>query len=80
MISKRIWCSRCGHEGPRETAEMGTSPSKATLFVSEGHDPASGKLYFRCPRCKVFITIDPAADGGSSPLRGGRSPLITEAA
>ncbi|OPY13645.1 MAG: hypothetical protein A4E66_00692 [Syntrophus sp. PtaB.Bin001] len=80
MISKRIWCSSCGHEGPRETAGALPSESVMDMFISEGHDPYSGKLYFRCPRCKVFITIDPADALRSGTINGYPNPLEAEAA
>jgi len=79
MISNRIWCSRCGHEGPREIA--GTLPveSMEEVFASEGHDPYSGKLYFRCPRCKAFITVDPTDALGFNTLKGYPNPFEIEA-
>ncbi len=61
MISRRIWCSRCGHEGPSEITGTVSAEAIVDVFTSEGCDPCSGKKYFRCPRCKVFITVDPAA-------------------
>jgi len=80
MISKRIWCSRCGHEGPREITGTVPAESTAEVFTSEGHDPYSGKLYFRCPRCKVFITVDPTDALGSKTMNGHPSPLEDEVA
>jgi len=80
MISKRIWCSRCGHEGPREINGTVPAESTADVFTSEGHDPYSGKLYFRCPRCKAFITVNSTDALGSNTMRGYPSPFETEAA
>jgi len=78
MISKRIWCSCCGHEGPREITGAEPAESGGDAFTSEGHDPYSAKLYFRCPRCKVVITVDPNDALGSYTMNGYPSP--TEAA
>jgi len=75
MISKRIWCSRCGHEGPREITGTVPAESRVDVFTSEGHDPFSGKLYFRCPRCKVLVTVDPTDALGSNTMNGYPPPL-----
>lgn len=74
MISKRIWCSHCNHEGPREIAGGATAEPEANVFTSEGHDPYSGKLYFRCPRCKVVISVDPIDALGSFTMNGYPTP------
>jgi hypothetical protein len=83
MISGRIWCSYCGHEGPREIKGIIPAKSTADVFRSEGHDPYSGKLYFRCPRCRVFISVDPHDALGSDTMNGYPPPVevsrLTEA-
>ena len=74
MISKRIWCSHCGHEGSREIPGTETTESIAGVFTLEGRDPRSGKLYFRCPCCKVVIMADPADAPESYTMNGYPTP------
>lgn len=80
MISDRIWCSRCGHEGPREMKGAVAAESTAKLFTSQGHDPYSGKLYFRCPQCGAFIAVDPNDALASYTMNGYPCPLDPQAA
>jgi len=79
MIFKRIRCSRCGHEGPGEIGGTVHAEEKihAHLFTSEGIDPSSGMLYFRCLRCKGFIVVE-SDDHGSDKMNGSSKLLQTE--
>lgn len=60
MISGKVRCSACGQEGPRETSGALFSESAKNVFTVQGHSPYSGKLYFRCPRCRAFVAVNPA--------------------
>jgi len=78
MISTTIRCSCCGHEGPREIIGIVNHEHKTDVFTDQGHEPYSGELYFRCPRCKVFISVDPTDALGSKTMKGYPVPLETE--
>jgi hypothetical protein len=78
MIPERIWCSCCGHEGSREIMGTASGEFPEDVFISKGHDPYSGKMYFRCPHCKVVITVDPNDAFGSFTMNG--YPIPSEVA
>jgi len=80
MISKRIRCSRCKYEGSAEITGTATAESSTDLFTSEGHDPYSGQMYFRCPRCKVFIAVEPTDALESNTMTGYASQMKNEVA
>jgi phage FluMu protein Com len=80
MISKKIRCSGCGHESTREIAGTVSHKSAADVFTDYGHDPYSGKLYLRCPRCKVVVAVSPIEVLESKPLSGPRNILKSEVA
>ncbi|OPY08946.1 MAG: hypothetical protein A4E66_01799 [Syntrophus sp. PtaB.Bin001] len=80
MISKKIRCSSCGHESTREIAGSVSQESATDLFTDYGHDPYSGKLYFRCPSCKVVVAVNPTDVLEYGPLSGSRSILKSEVA
>jgi len=69
MISTRIRCSYCGHEGPREIAGI-VYHEYADVFTDQGQGTYSGKHYFRCPHCKIFIAVDPTDALGSNTMNG----------
>lgn len=80
MIAERIWCSRCGFEGPREIKGTPSTEKASNVFTPEGHDPYSGRLFFRCPKCKAFITVDPAEALGNAIMNGRPCPPEMKAA
>jgi len=81
MISKNIRCSGCGHEGPREVTGTVCHESTSTdMFTVKGHDPYSGSLYFRCPRCRVIVAVNPTEALDSNTLNGHPNPLKSEVA
>ncbi|SEM20483.1 hypothetical protein SAMN04489760_106143 [Syntrophus gentianae] len=80
MISKTIRCSCCGHEGPGEMTGTVFEKDDRDIFPAQGHDPYSGMLYFRCPRCHVVVAIDPTAVLEYNTLNGHPSPLNDDAA
>ncbi|OPY85582.1 MAG: hypothetical protein A4E72_01889 [Syntrophus sp. PtaU1.Bin208] len=80
MISKTIRCSSCGHEGPEEMTGTIVEKDHRDIFKAQGHDPYSGMLYYRCPRCQVVVAVDPAAALEYNILNGQSSPLNLDAA
>jgi len=80
MISKTIRCSCCGHKGPREIGGTFFEESQKDMFTPQGHDPYSGMLYFRCPRCMVVVDVDPTEALEYSILSGHPSSSKSEAA
>jgi len=80
MISKRIRCAGCGHEGVREINGSGPVESSTCVFTDQGHDPYSGKLYFCCPQCGMLVAVDPAEALENDVMNGQPSPVEAEAA
>jgi len=80
MISKRIRCTGCGHEGPREIMGTGPAEFQVDVFTEQGEDPYSGKLYFRCPRCGVLVAIDLVTALGTDTMNSCPSPHEIEGA
>ncbi len=72
MIFSRILCSRCGYEGPRKIP--GTAASVEDVFLDQGHDPYSGKLYYLCPKCGVLVAVDPGDALEEDTVNGMSSP------
>jgi len=50
------------------------------MFTVKGHDPYSGSLYFRCPRCRVIVAVNPTEALDSNTLNGHPNPLKSEVA
>ncbi|OPY15483.1 MAG: hypothetical protein A4E70_01900 [Syntrophus sp. PtaU1.Bin005] len=80
MLLKAISCSGCGHEGPRDMPGALREQFEKDLFSSRGHDPYTGMLLFRCPRCGVVVAVDPEEVLGGGPLQGHPPSLTSEAA
>jgi hypothetical protein len=80
MISKIIRCSCCGHKGPREISGTFLEESAKDMFTPQGHDPYSGTLYFRCPRCMVIVAVDPTEALEYGILSGQPSSLESQTA
>jgi hypothetical protein len=79
VISKIIHCAGCGHKGPREISGTFFEESAKDIFTPQGHDPYSGTLYFRCPRCTGIITVDPTEALEYGILSGHPSSLASQA-
>jgi hypothetical protein len=80
VISKTIHCSCCGHKGPRKMIGTVSDESTKDMFTPQGHDPYSGTLYFRCPRCTVVVAVDAAEALEYSILSGHPSFLKSDTA
>jgi len=80
MISKSIRCSCCGHKGPRGISVPFVEMASRDFFISQGHDPYSGTLYFRCPRCTAVVAVNPMEALECDVLSGHPSSLKSEAA
>jgi len=78
MIFSRIFCSGCGYEGPREIPGTETVAFTADVFIDQGHDPYSGMLYYRCPKCGVCVAVDPGDALEEDTVNGALSPCQLE--
>jgi len=68
-MTEFVRCGGCGFEGRR-----------GEVFQSEGHDPVTGRLHYRCPSCRERVWVDAASVLAPSrsmlglPLRSRRVP------
>lgn len=70
MISNRIRCLSCGHEGSREILGIGPIESKEFIFREKGHNPYTGDLYFLCPQCGIIVSVNPTDVLGKDTANG----------
>jgi hypothetical protein len=70
MISNRIRCLKCGHEGPREISGIVSAEPKENIFSDMGHSPYTGYLYYRCPFCCSLVSVNPTDVLGKDTVNG----------
>jgi hypothetical protein len=70
MPTRDIACLNCGHTGMLDIHRESDVVQRDLLFKHLGHNPFSGALHYRCPKCEIVLLVDPMAALGEESLKG----------
>lgn len=59
MITRNIKCATCGHEGKTESQDTIGVVAEKEIFSYVGKNSSTKFMYFQCPACKKYLTVDP---------------------
>ena len=70
MPTRDIACMNCGYAGMLDIHRESDIVQRDSLFIHLGHNPFSGYLHYRCPKCEIVLLVDPMAALGEESLKG----------
>ena len=70
MPTRDIACMNCGYTGMLDIHRERDVVQRDCLFQHLGHNPFSGDLHYRCPKCEIVLLVDPMAALGEESLKG----------
>ncbi len=70
MPTRDIACLNCGYAGMLDIHRESDVVQRDRLFIHLGHNPFSGDLHYRCPKCEIVLLVDPMAALGEESLKG----------